>query len=73
MNQKIRVEGQPNLCRDKYSRALLNTNVNEVITAKNRRKERERLSGLEETVGSLKQNITELKDLLNNLIREIKK
>jgi len=73
MSEKIRVEGHPNLCRDKYSRALLNTNVNEVIVAKNKRKERERLSNLEETVGSLKQDITDLKDLINNLIREIKK
>lgn len=73
MSEKIQVEGQPNLYRDKYSRALLNTNINEVIVAKNKRKERERLNNLEQTVGSLKQDITELKDLLNNLIREIKK
>ena len=34
MSEKIQVEGQPNLYRDKYSRALLNTNINEVIVAK---------------------------------------
>lgn len=73
MNKKIQVEGNPNLYRDKYSGAILNCNYEEIKLAKLKRAEKLKVVTLEETVDGLKQEIKEIKELLNNLLQEIKK
>lgn len=73
MIKKIQVEGNPHLYRDKYSGAILNCNYEEVKIAKLKRAEREKLKLLENTVEEMKNELGDIKNLLNTLIREIKK
>jgi hypothetical protein len=73
MIKKVQVEGNPNLYRDKYSGAVLNCNLEEVKLAKMKRQEKEKAISLEKTVDNMKKEISDIKELLNNLIREIKK
>ena len=73
MNKKIKVEGNPNLYRDKYSGAIINCNYEEIKLAKIKRAEKQKIVNLEETVDTLKNEMKEIKDLLNNLLQEIKK
>jgi cell fate (sporulation/competence/biofilm development) regulator YlbF (YheA/YmcA/DUF963 family) len=72
-NKKIQVEGNPNLYRDKYSGAILNYNLQEIKASKQNRKDKEKVTYLENTVNDLKKDIGDLKVIISNLIQEIKK
>lgn len=73
MIKKIQVEGNPHLYRDKYSGAILNCNVEEIKIAKLKRADREKIKILETSVEELKTELSDIKNLLNTLIQEIKK
>jgi len=73
MIKKIQVEGNPNLYRDKYSGAILNCNLEQIKLEKLKRKEKEKVKFLEEKVEQITLEMTEIKDLLKNIIQEIKK
>lgn len=65
------VEGYTNLIRDERTKAILNTNMNDYENYKKVKKikdeEVERIENLEKDLGTLKDDISEIKYLLRNL------
>lgn len=72
MAKYMKVEGNPNLVRDKVSGAILNINSNEIKQAQRRKKlwqeEKEKTETLTSEVDSLKQDVKEMKDLLRQIL-----
>lgn len=72
MSKLMNVKGHPGLVKDKNSGAILNINNNEITRAKQRKKawkeEKERSNQLEADVSNLKNDISEIKDLLRNIL-----
>lgn len=74
MNKLIPVEGRPNLYRDKNSGAIINTDR----TAYERhmkqlelsKQEKNRIDKIESDVEMIKENLSEIKDLIVNLINK---
>jgi hypothetical protein len=64
----IKVEGHPNLVRDKNSGAILNINKTE-IEANRIRKEREKQKDKE--IEQLKNDVSEIKSMLNKLVEKL--
>jgi hypothetical protein len=64
----IKVEGHPNLVRDKNSGAILNINKTE-IEANRIRKEREKQKNKE--IEQLKNDVSEIKSMLNKLVEKL--
>jgi len=68
----MNVKGNPGLVKDKVSGAILNINSNEIAQARKRKKawreEKERSKNLESDVNSLKKDMSEIKDLLKNIL-----
>jgi hypothetical protein len=64
----IKVEGHPNLVRDKNSGAILNINKTE-IEANRIRKEKEKQKDKE--IEQLKNDVSEIKSMLNKLIEKL--
>jgi hypothetical protein len=68
---KIQVDGSPHLFRDKETNAIINTNRNEyenyLYVRENKLKEIERISKLESELQTVKDNISEIKDLILGL------
>ena len=66
------VKGQPGLMKDTVSGAVLNINKNEIAQARQRKKlwleEKERSDKLETDVHELKKDMSEIKDLLRNIL-----
>lgn len=66
-----KVEGQTNLVRDEQTGAILNTNVTEyqnyINLKKQKEKESEKITKLENDLYNLKTDINEIKSLLKNL------
>jgi hypothetical protein len=74
MNNHIKVDGHMNLVRDKRSGAILNTNKNEINTARKLSKinneKQEHINTLTEEVKSLKDDMSQIKDLLFRLVED---
>jgi len=72
MNKYQKVEGHSNLVRDKQTGAILNTNRAEIAKARKikeaKRLETERMNSLTEEVTTLKNEMSEIKQLLTRLV-----
>lgn len=70
----LNVEGIPGLARDKASGAIINTNSNEISTARARKYlqklEKERVNRLEQDVNSIKQDIGDIRNLLIKMLED---
>lgn len=70
----IPVEGQPDLCRDPKSNAIVNTNKKDYdtyITRRNKFKsEQTKLNELEDEISILKTSLDEIKLLLRSIVNE---
>jgi len=69
---KLNVNGHPDLVRDPMSKAVINKNESEyksyIESYKTRQSEKHRVSSLETDLNDLKNEISEIKDLLTKLI-----
>lgn len=74
MTRYIKVEGNPNLVRDKVSGAILNINSNEIKRAQRRKnlwlEEKEKQHALSNEVEELRTEIQEIKHLLVQLVEK---
>jgi hypothetical protein len=72
MAKYMKVDGSPHLVRDKSSGAILNINNSEASLARARKLERklqkEKNENLHREVESIKQDVNEIKDLLNRIL-----
>jgi len=68
MSGYIKVEGHPNLVRDRKSGVILNINRNE-LNANRIRKEKQREKDNE--IEQLKNDVSEIKSMLNKLIEKL--
>lgn len=68
MSNYIKVEGHPNLVRDKNSGVILNINKSE-INANRIRKEKQREKDNE--IEQLKNDVSEIKSMLNKLVEKL--
>jgi len=70
----IPVEGEKNLYRDPNTNAIVNTNHSDYMSYINSRKikenERDRIESLEKEVGSIKDDLNEIKLLLRGIANE---
>ena len=68
MNSYIKVEGHPNLVRDKNSGVILNINKSELEANRIRKqKQREKNNEIEQ----LKNDVSEIKSMLNKLVEKL--
>ena len=69
--QYINVEGSGGMVRDKETGAILNTNKSEIERARNRKiiskKKEEEFDGMKTDIKGLKDDMVELKSLLNKI------
>lgn len=74
MTKYIKVDGNPNLVRDKTSGAILNINSNEIKRAQRRKnlwqEEKEKQHALSNEVEELRTEIQEIKHLLVQLVEK---
>ena len=68
MSDYIKVEGHPNLVRDKKSGVILNINKTE-LEANRIRKEKQREKDKE--IEQLKNDVSEIKSMLNKLVEKL--
>ena len=68
MSNYIKVEGHPNLVRDRKSGVILNINRNE-LNANRIRKEKQREKDKE--IEQLKNDVSEIKSMLNKLVEKL--
>ena len=68
MNNYIKVEGHPNLVRDKNSGVILNINKTE-LESRRIRKEKQREKDKE--IEQLKNDVSEIKSMLNKLVEKL--
>ncbi len=68
MNKHISVEGHNDLVRDKNSGVILNINTKEVELARERKRKRKLQ---EQELQNLKDEVSEIKSLLNKIIERI--
>lgn len=72
MGKYLRVDGTPNLVRDKVTGAILNINNSEVKQARQRKKawkeQQEKTESLTSEIDSLKRDICEIKTLLGRIL-----
>ena len=68
MNNYIKVEGHPNLVRDKNSGVILNINKSE-LNANRIRKEKQREK--DNKIEQLKNDVSEIKSMLNKLVEKL--
>lgn len=72
----IKVKGEPDLVRDPYSKAILNTNVAALHEHRKRkqlaRQAADKIDALESDVKSLKQSITNIERILEILVGQQK-
>ena len=74
MNRHLKVEGHSNLVRDSRTGAILNTNKSEIQNARNRdgihQERTDHIESLTEEVKGLKEDMSQIKDLLFKLAGE---
>ncbi len=67
-----KVEGHLNLIRDESTKAILNTNMQEyqqyISLKKSKENQTKRIDNLESNINELKNDLTEIKDLLRGII-----
>lgn len=68
MPDYIKVEGQPNLVRDKKSKAILNVNVEALAVYRKEREKRMRINKMVDEFEDMKSDLGEIKNLLKILI-----
>jgi hypothetical protein len=72
MTKYMKVDGNPDLIRDKTSGAILNINNNEASAARarkyTRKMQKEKEENLYIEVESIKKDVNEIKDLLNKIL-----
>jgi hypothetical protein len=61
----VPIEGESTLVKDSYSHAILNTNVHELIEAKQRRKNSKQIQTMQTEINMLKSEIEKIKSHLN--------
>lgn len=66
----LKVENNPDLIRDNNSKAILNNNDTELLIYKQKREERRKLFRLQEEHEQLKNDVTEIKNLLRSLLEK---
>ena len=64
----IRVEGYSSLARDEESSAIVNTDVNAYQLAKKRK---ERMQTQSNEINNLKEEVNEIKNLLQNIVEKL--
>jgi len=64
----IRVEGYSSLARDEESSAIVNTDM---VGYKLRKKRREKLHSQENEINNLKEEVSEMKSLLQNIVEKL--
>jgi hypothetical protein len=67
---KIKVEGHSNLYRDLNSGAIINSNVDDYYKYMESKKKRDQLYNAVEEIDNLKSEMSEIKDLLKQLIEQ---
>ena len=74
MSNHLKVDGHNNLVRDRRTGAILNTNKNEINVARKLSKinneKQEHINTLTEEVKSLKDDMSQIKDLLFRLVED---
>ena len=72
MSNFIKVEGNDNLVRDRNTNQIINTNESEyqqyITRRKQKKLEKEKALNVERDISSLRNEITEIKDLLRSLV-----
>jgi len=66
----IRIEGKPNLAKDEESGAIVNTDEHEIEQAKELKEKRKEK---EEEFAQLKNDVSELKDMMKTIIEKMSK
>lgn len=72
MSDLIKIEGEKSLVRELHSKAILNTDRNEVSKYNRQKMHMEKNTSMAKDVEVLKQDIQEIKELLMSFIKEIK-
>jgi len=68
MNNYIKVEGHPNLVRDKNSGVILNINKTEIEQSRLRKEQRREK---DKEIEDLKNDVSEIKSMLNKLVEKL--
>jgi len=68
VDEGIKVKDHENLRRDPYSKAIVNVDKNEYMAYVGKRKRTERLEYVEHQVFDLKNDIKDIKDMLQRLV-----
>ena len=72
MTNFIKVEGNDNLVRDRNTNQIINTNESEyqqyIARRKRKKVEKNKVDNLERDISTLRNEITEIKDLLRSLV-----
>jgi hypothetical protein len=70
--EHLKVEGHVNLIRDRKTKAILNTDINEydtyVALRDFKKNENEKIKSIENDVSEIKNDLNDIKDLLRGLI-----
>lgn len=68
--KKVQVEGFSNLFRDKYSGAILNCNIQEMASVKQRKTNINKMNSLEHKIQDLENDIAMLKSMMTKMLKE---
>jgi len=68
--KKVQVEGFSNLFRDKYSGAILNCNIQEMESVKQRKTNINKMNSLEHKIQDLENDIAMLKSMMTKMLKE---
>jgi len=70
----VKISDNTNLCRDSFSGAIINTNMNEynnyIQQKKLKQQESERIKNIENDLNNIKDDLSEIKNLLRGLSDE---
>ena len=64
----VKIEDQPHLIKDVETGAILNTNLNSLDAYKKQRDHLNKINTVEDRIGKLENNMSEIKDLLKELL-----
>tara|TARA_Y100000389_G_scaffold41087_1_gene35695 strand:+ start:4525 stop:4749 length:225 start_codon:yes stop_codon:yes gene_type:complete len=73
MSYKLKVEGQSNLVRDSYNKAIINTNASEyqlyMARISQRKSQSDQIKGACREINNLKKELLEIKSLIKEVIK----
>jgi hypothetical protein len=73
MSYKLKVEGQSNLVRDSYNKAIINTNASEyqlyMARISQRKSQSDQIKGACREINNLKKELLEIKNLIKEVIK----